>query len=174
MSLTYRDGSEADAHGIADLFKRSFTATFGHLYDAGDLREFLHSKRPAQFRAELADPSFQFRLVEADDELAGYIKLGPPDLPVDTPPDTIQLHQLYIDDRWHGRGAAQTLMDWALGFAAAQGARQMQLSVYVDNHRARRFYERYGFEPIGRYEFMVGKHADEDIVLRHVIMDRAA
>ena len=38
--------------------------------------------------------------------------------------------------------------------------------MYVDNHRARRFYERYGFEAVGRYTFMVGNHADEDHLMR--------
>ena len=52
----------------------------------------------------------------------------------------------------------------------AAAARQEQfLSVYVDNHRARRFYERYGFEEIGTYAFMVGNHADEDHLMRLVL-----
>jgi RimJ/RimL family protein N-acetyltransferase len=65
-------------------------------------------------------------------------------------------------------------MEWALESAASQGARHVQLSVYIDNHKARRFYERFGFTPVGRYDFMVGSHADEDIVLRHVVMDLPA
>ena len=40
------------------------------------------------------------------------------------------------------------------------------LSVYVDNHRAHRFYQRYGFTEIGRYVFMVGEKADDDRILR--------
>ena len=50
--------------------------------------------------------------------------------------------------------------------ARRRGAGEIYLSVFVDNHRARRFYERYGFEPVGRYDFMVGTHADEDIIMR--------
>ena len=42
----------------------------------------------------------------------------------------------------------------------------MILSVYVDNHRAHRFYQRYGFTEIGRYVFMVGEKADDDRILR--------
>ena len=61
-------------------------------------------------------------------------------------------------------------MKWVVQAAAARGARELILSVFVDNHRARRFYERYGFEVVGKYDFMVGSHADEDLILRHVIM----
>ena len=50
--------------------------------------------------------------------------------------------------------------------AEVRGADELWLSVFVDNHRARRFYERYGFEVIGRYDFIVGSHADEDHVMR--------
>ena len=56
-------------------------------------------------------------------------------------------------------------MDWVLGEARTRGD-ELYLSVFSENHRARRFYERYGFEAVGRYDFMVGTHADEDIVMR--------
>jgi ribosomal protein S18 acetylase RimI-like enzyme len=169
----YRDGGPEDAGAIADVFARSFTATFGHLYPPEDLASFLAAMTADRFREQLSDPRFHFRLACDGDDLAGYIKLGPPELPVETPPNTIELCQLYVLERWHGEGIAHALMDWALGQARAQRAAHLQLSVYVDNHRARRFYERYGFTPVGRYDFMVGSHADEDIVLRHVVMDAA-
>jgi ribosomal protein S18 acetylase RimI-like enzyme len=57
-------------------------------------------------------------------------------------------------------------MDWVLEEARRRGAEQLFLSVFTDNHRARRFYARYGFEPVGTYAFMVGTHADEDIIMR--------
>ena len=50
--------------------------------------------------------------------------------------------------------------------ARRRGARALYLSVFIDNHRAQRFYARYGFEAVGRYDFMVGTHADEDIIMR--------
>lgn len=170
MTITYRDAMPADAETIAAVFRDSFVGAFGHLYPPEDLEAFLAGKTPEQFREELADRRFEFLLAEDDREIAGYVKLGPPALPVETPPDTIELCQLYVLKPWHGTGVAAGLMERALKFARSKTARHIQLSVYVDNHRARRFYERYGFQPVGRYDFIVGTHADEDIVLRHVVM----
>ena len=49
------------------------------------------------------------------------------------------------------------------------GGRGVINTVYVDNLRARRFYDGYGFEAVGRYDFMVGTHADEDIIMRKML-----
>ena len=67
---------------------------------------------------------------------------------------------------WQGAGLAAQLMAWTLEEARARAAEEIYLSVFVDNARARRFYERYGFEYVGRYAFMVGSHADDDLIMR--------
>ena len=60
-------------------------------------------------------------------------------------------------------------MDWALQQARERGAEQIWLSVFSENHRAKRFYERYGFADQGPYAFMVGNHADEDRLYRMLL-----
>jgi ribosomal protein S18 acetylase RimI-like enzyme len=170
MTIDYRAAEPADSPWVAEVFTTSFVDTFGHLYPRQDLEDFLATMTPDRFRADIEDERYQFWLAFHAARLVGYVKLGPPELPVETPPDSIELCQLYVLKEWHGAGIAAALMDWAVATARVHGARHIQLSVYVDNHRARRFYERYGFHAVGRYDFMVGSHADEDIVLRHVVM----
>ena len=169
MTVTYRDATAADAAVLDRIFDTSFCDTFAHLYRSEDLDAFLSGFTVDDWKAELNDPAFAFRIAETDGEPVGYLKLGPMKLPFDTDRPAILLDQLYILKEHHGVGIAHGLMDWALDEARKRGAEEMYLTVYVDNHRARRFYDRYGFEAVGRYDFMVGTHADEDIIMRKAL-----
>jgi GNAT superfamily N-acetyltransferase len=166
MTITYRTPRAQDAATLSKLGRATFTETFGHLYSPENLAAFLASHSPELWHEEIIDPNFRIRLAEEDGQAAGYVKLGPPSLPFEPRGRPIELRQLYVLKPWHGRGVAAALMEWALKEARAAGADEMYLSVFTDNHRARRFYERYGFVFVQPYAFMVGTHADEDHILR--------
>lgn len=166
MNVSYRDGRSGDGAALSGLFCESFAATFGHLYAREDLAAFLCEKEEAVYERDLADRDYAFRLAEVGDDLAAFVKLGPNDLPINSPSTTVCIQQFYVLGAWHGRGIAPALMDWTINEARRRGATHLQLSVYVDNHRARRFYQKYGFVEVGHYVFMVGNHADDDRILR--------
>lgn len=167
MTILYRDALPADGPALARMARRSFTETFGTLYRQQDLAAFLDAAFGATgLPSQIDDPAFAIRLALAGDAIAGFCKVGPVAFPGDWPPDAIELHQLYVLGPWQGEGVAPVLMDWALGTCRARRAREVILSVYIDNHRARRFYERYGFAEIGKYTFMVGDHQDDDRLMR--------
>jgi diamine N-acetyltransferase len=165
-AVTFRDAGLGDASTLSALGRQTFVETFGHLYTPENLAAFLTNHNEEKWREELSDPAFAVRLGEAGGEAAAYAKLGPPSLPFEVKGPTVELRQFYVLKPWHGSGAATDLMQWVLDEARQRGAEELYLSVFVDNHRARRFYERYGFEAVGRYDFMVGTHADEDIIMR--------
>jgi ribosomal protein S18 acetylase RimI-like enzyme len=155
-----------DAAAIDRIFDTSFCDTFGHLYKPEDLETFMSSFGVEDWEQQLRDPAFAIRVAEVEEQPVGYLKLGPMKLPFTPTGPAILLDQLYILKGHHGTGIAHALMDWALDEAKKRGAREIYLTVYTDNHRAKRFYDRYGFEAVGRYDFMVGNHADEDIIMR--------
>lgn len=166
VTIRWRDAQLADASALAELGRDTFVETFGHLYRPDDLALFLETHNAANWAAEIADPAYAVRLGEADGALVAYAKVGPPKLPFATGADAIELRQFYIRGAWQGRGLADPLMQWALAEARRRDAAEIYLSVFTDNHRARKFYARYGFTEVGPYAFMVGSHADEDIVMR--------
>ena len=166
MTITYRDGTKADAAALDLIFETTFSDTFGHLYASQDLRDFLSGFPIADWEAELTSRDFAFQIAEADGTPIGYSKLGPMTLPVDTEAPALLLKQIYLLNGYHGRGIARALMDWTIDEARRRGARELYLTVYIDNERARRLYDGYGFEAVGDYRFMVGRHADQDVIMR--------
>ena len=166
MTVDFRIANAADADELSALGVHTFTDTFGHLYQPADLELFLQNHSASNWARDLNDPAFEVRVAERGGQLVGYVKLGPPHLPFEPRGEAAELRQLYVLEEVKGQGIAHELMDWAIERARDRRADYLYLSVFTENHRARRFYEKYGFEPEGTYAFMVGNHADEDIVMR--------
>ena len=161
--IDYRDARPADGPELAAMAARCFTDTFGTLYRASDLKAFLDQAFGVDgLPSQLDDPAYQVRLALEDGKIIGFAKLGPVDFPGDWGADTRELHQLYVLGPWQGVGVSRVLMDWCIGQARGGGHAELVLSVYTENWRAQRFYEKYGFVDVGPYEFMVGEHVDQD------------
>lgn len=164
--LTYRSASLADLDAIDRVFRASFCDTFAHLYRPENLAAFLSQFTREAWTEELRDPDYAFCIAEDDGEPVGFVKLGPGSLPVQATGPKMELRQLYVSTSHLGAGVGAGLMEWALAEVRRRGAEELYLTVFIDNHRARRFYARYGFEDVGPYTFMVGDHADEDVIMR--------
>lgn len=169
MPVIYRPATQADASALALVGLTSFCETFAHLYASHDLEAFLEqSYTRSALETELANPSRRFQVAELDGQLIGFCKIGfEVSLPIDLGGRRgMELKQLYLLRAHLGAGVAPVLMDWALAEARAFGADDVVLSVYCDNVRAQRFYQRYGFTKVGDFFFMVGTHRDPEHLYR--------
>ena len=164
--LSRRDGRRR--RRIDRLFETSFCDTFAHLYRPRTSTPSSRNFTPEPGQRSCAIPPIAVRIAEVDGAAVGYVKLGPLKLPVETDGRrdrcSTQLYVLKDASRRGHRTRADGL--GASSEARRRGIEELYLTVFIDNHRARRFYERYGFEEVGRYDFMVGNHADEDIIMR--------
>lgn len=160
-----------DAVPLSHVAETSFKDTFAHLYPPEDLASFLGEWMPPEKVArQITDPAMAIRVARDDaGALVGYIKLGPVDFdlpPTESAQGALEIHQLYMLAAAKGTGLADQLMRWALAEARARGAARLYLSVYIDNHRAQRFYARYGFYEVGKLAFRVGNTIDDDRIWR--------
>ena len=169
MTVAFRTAGPADARAIDRVFRTSFCATFAHLYRPEDLAAFLGQFTLEAWRTELADPDYGFEVAEKGAEVVGYVKLGPLKFAAATRGEAILLSQLYVLPDHLRAGIGRQLMDRAIAEARRRGKDELFLTVFIDNDRARRFYERYGFEVVGRYDFMVGSQADKDVIMRKAL-----
>jgi diamine N-acetyltransferase len=166
--VTYRDATPEDCDALAALMRETFCATFAHLYRPADLAAFLEaSYTPAQQYAEIIDPDTETRLAVRDGALVGYAQIGPFKLPYDAgPAHALELYRLYLREDVQGKGVAAALMDWAMTRMRERGAAEAFLGVWSENHRAQKFYARYGFERVGAYQFPVGEALDDEFILK--------
>lgn len=77
-----------------------------------------------------------------DDRPAGYVALAPS-------AGTVRVEQLLVSARHEREGVGRQLLEYAEGFAIAQGARVLQVLAEEDNVRALDFYRRQGFATAG-------------------------
>jgi diamine N-acetyltransferase len=165
--IAYRDAVASDAEPLDAMARGVWIETFGQSAPPDDVATYLaQAYGPAgKLIADLRGGHARFRLATEGERIVGYAKLCSPWLP-DAEPGALQLSQIYVSYDQHGRGVAATLMDWAEGTARSEGATALLLTVWEENHRARRFYEKRGFVHIGDYAFPVGKQIDTDNILR--------
>jgi ribosomal protein S18 acetylase RimI-like enzyme len=75
-----------------------------------------------------------------------------------------ELSKLYVHPDAHGTGVAQSLLEACEHEARVRGARSLWLTVWGENAKALRFYEKNGFTPVGDRLYPVGDLVDHDLV----------
>lgn len=137
-----------DALVIGGVYLRSWRAGYEGLVDPVRLESVAAERGAYDWPAAIKDPDATFALGYVDGSAAGVAKIGP------DPTEAVRgtwLELLYVAPEFWGTGIAAELLRWATDRAAADGATVMRLRVVAAQHRARRFYEREGWE----YDFDV-------------------
>lgn len=102
-------------------------------------------------------------LAVLDDQVAGYIKLGPV-TPLAANAHVLGIKGLAVDPARRGQGLGRRLVAAAIREAGARGARRLTLRVLAPNTPARGLYEACGFrvEGVLREEFRLeGRYVDD-------------
>ena len=123
------------------------------------------TRSEAYFATALGERSML--VAEEGGVLVGYVQFGDVDIAeVDVRPGDQELHRLYVETAFQGRGIGRMLMDEALRHLRLAGAERVFLQVWEENERAVRLYESYGFGTAGRTAFTIGSgEVVEDLVM---------
>jgi len=164
---TIRPARVDDASLLTELAERTFRDAFGHLNTASDLASYCAASFSHEIQLnEIRDPRTDTLVVEKGDTLIAYAQLvcsTPPACVVGTAP--IELKRFYVVQTLHGAGLAPVLMDAITRSASDRGADVMWLGVWERNPRARRFYEKCGFQEVGAHWFVLGTDKQRDAVM---------
>ncbi|WP_207432974.1 GNAT family N-acetyltransferase [Sabulibacter ruber] len=169
--FTFRAATAADAYLLADLGWRTFDETFAPYNKPEDMEAFHPTMYSPELQAaELAAPHTEFLIVEAEGEAVAYVKWNtapaPPEISGQKP---FQISRLYLLQAWTGRGLGDTLMKMSLERAQQNGHDVVWLTVWESNHRAIRFYQKYGFAEAGELTFVVGQDVQRDLYMQRSV-----
>ncbi len=167
MGLTIRTATAADADVLSDLALRIFLDTFAAQNNPEDVEMHASQSYSRDIQlAEINDPSLTYLLAEVDGQPAGFAMIGLPrsescsrfDKPV-------ELFRFYVEKAWHGKGVAQPMMEACENIARSLHGRTICLSVWLENPRAIRFYEKIGFRKEGTQPYILGNDVQTDWVM---------
>ncbi len=157
-----RQAVPEDSAALTRLARDTYAAAFGHTFTPADLAAHLqrHLSADSVNRWITCDSVL---LAEADGRLVGFVQFGPAGL-------AMELRRLYVLDEFQGRGIGSCLLQAALAHPDMAGADCIVLDVWERNHGARRLYERYGFQVVGRRSFEVasGASSDDDLIMQRL------
>ena len=164
LATVLRRPSASDAEALAAFSSRIFPLGGRPGADPADLDAFISTElTPARFRTWAADPNALLQISEYAGRIAGFaMLLRQQRHPLIAKEDIAELRKLYVDPAFHGSGVADHLTRELLQEAAE---RPVWLSVFSENPRAIRFYQRWGFVVVGEQDFIVGKDHQKDFLM---------
>lgn len=148
-AVRLRRAGVADAAAIAALQVRAWQWAYRGLMPDAFLDTLSVTARELRWRAQLADedPLHTF-VAERDGVIVGFVSCGPA-ADGSLPAGTGELFALYQEARVVHSGVGRALLAHAERVLSARGFPAALLWVLEGNARARRFYERAGWEPDG-------------------------
>ena len=169
--IIIRKSIASDLDEVVAFGKQSFTETFGHLYPEEDLVTYLNSSYHNDKFLNYIEDNNKYGLYIAidDDKIVGYILVSKgADLPHEEITDNCyEIVKLYITPNCFGKGISHSLMKEAMGWIYKFGnCNDIWLSVYSDNIRAQKFYQKYGFKFAREYGYIVGNSVDREFIYR--------
>lgn len=174
-----RRAEPSDANALAQFYRRVFYETFVEdfsiPYPEEDLQCYYQSSStPESFTKNLTNSRQAIWLIEDrnTNELMAFALVGPchsDDIPH---PDVRSnddgfINRLYVQRDRQSHGFGRQLMDVILPWLEQfYPQKAIWLSVWSKNVKAQRFYQHYGFEKVGEFQYRVGEWQDEEFIMK--------
>lgn len=173
ISINLRQATLDDARPLTDLSYTTFWDAFAHhpKNAPDDLAYYMRQAFTVeQITKELTDPKSIFLIAEIESELAGYSKIVLDSIePGITATKPVELSRLYSQQKFLGKGVGQALIDACFWRAKEENRDVMWLGVWEFNPRAQKFYEKNGFQVVGRHTFQLGSDPQTDLLMQRKI-----
>ena len=162
-----RTATSGDIDTLSLLGRATFAETYGPFNTPLDLARHLgQTYSPAVIRENFEDDSQAYLIAQVDRAPAGFglLRSGPfPDAILGKSP--FKLQQLYVLKTYQGLQLGSRLVEALVELAISKGGDVIWLTVWERADWACRFYQRVGFEAVGKVDFRLGSSNQTDILM---------
>ena len=165
--LTIRKAILRDVDPLSELACRTYVDAFGHSFLAADLKNHLEVHLSPENIRRIHEKDTVL-LAEIDHQMVGFCQFGQASDFPDTDQDSDGvIKRLYVLRGYQNQGIGSLLMKAALDQMRAEKFQRVFLDVWEHNPGAIRFYQRFGFEVVGKKPFAVasGIATSDDLVM---------
>ncbi len=147
--MCVREAQLQDAPEIARVQILSWRAAYRGLIPDSILEDLDIQERTLRWNKLLSKPDEWIFVAVDQDSLVGFCSLAPARDGEEDPTVVAEIVTIYVDPEKWGQGFGKALSEAALQRARKGGFQELKLWVLRENHRARDFYERLGFQVDG-------------------------
>lgn len=168
MNLTIRKAEPTQAVLLAELGRKTYFDAFSAQNTPETMALYLDGAfNPRKQAEELSESDSLFLIAEEGAKPAGYARLkfgaAPECVHASRPMEIIRFYSI---KEYIGRGVGKTLMEACLSEAETHGCDVVWLGVWKQNPRGIAFYKKWGFEPAGEQDFIMGNETQRDWVMK--------
>lgn len=158
-SPRFRLAEPADAERFKDIGVRGWETTYAGFVREENRRAYLDGEFWSidRLRVVLADPDAINIAAELNGVSVGFITTEKHD------DGRYEVTRLYVDPEIRSKGIGGRLLQMTFDRVRDQGAPDVLVNVFGDNHAGRRFYERHGFKLIEDTWTIVGDQTLSDV-----------
>ena len=164
MNIKIMTAHSSQADIISSIGRQSFRDAFSHLFNSKEeLREYLdYTYQPDKIAKSIEKETNVFFLAFVENVAVGFAKVKKYSLNDQIESIAqMELQKIYVLSYYHGSGAGSALMHAVLELADEICPDYIWLDTHINNTRAIRFYEKNGFQRIGKHYFTIGAQTFE-------------
>ncbi len=175
MDINVKQAEVADAKALSNITRLTFALAGPEGADAqetqGYISEYLND---SAFKDMISDENIFVGCAQTGKNIAGFfvLKFGSQQPNSVKLENCAELQRLYVLPEFHGSHVAKSLVLAAFEVSKVNDMNAIWLCVFSENKRAKRFYEKYGFNEVGSINFKMGSEIHLDTVMVADVVNR--
>jgi ribosomal protein S18 acetylase RimI-like enzyme len=157
--ISIQKATVADSKLIALIGSETFLESHGHSASALDIKNFIDKTYNKEaIIAEFENENVHYHTISVNGTIAGFSKIVVnAENTFVTQANVTKLQRFYLLKSFYGQHLGAKLFDFNIEFSKQNNQKGIWLAVWVENHRAIKFYSKKGFKIVGDYDFEISK-----------------